>query len=261
MSTAQKSLEGKVVLVTRPAHQSKGFIELLEKNGAQALSFPTIDIRPTQLGEALKRSLSSLNENDMLIFISANAVNHALQRLSQLGIKASAIKCDIAVIGGATRKAALEAGFMVSLQPDTDFNSEGFLQLDAVQAAQIHGQHVMIIRGVGGREALATELQKRGAVTEYAEVYQRCVPANDVQIQRQQLSHNWNSLGINTVTVTSNESLQNLYDMLQEPGRTELLSKELIVPSQRCYKLAKSLNFSSIKLAKSATNQQMMEAI
>ena len=261
MSTAQQNLTGKVVLVTRPAHQADAFIELLEKNGAKALSFPTIDILARPLDDALRKSLSSLNENDMLIFISANAVSNTVLHLSQLGIEASSIQCEIGVIGSATRKAALESGLKVSLLPEAGFNSEAFLQLDAVQSTQIKGQQVLIIRGVGGREELATELQKRGACTEYAEVYQRIIPLDDAHIQRQQLSQHWHDFGINTVTVTSNESLQNLYDMLQEPGRTELLNRELIVPSQRCYKLAESLKFSSIKLAKSATNQQMMEAI
>jgi len=64
-------------------------------------------------------------------------------------------------------------------------------------------------------------LRLRGAKVDYAEVYSRGV---------QQLSQNWPEMQINAITVTSNESLQNLYDMLDEPGRENMLKTRLIVP-------------------------------
>jgi len=250
-----------VVLVTRPQKQATEFIDLLKSKGFNALSFPCLEIQPVALNKQLEELIKCLNEIDLIIFISANAVVYAAELMHQQGIEPASLTSKIATIGKATLSTANALGFKVNLSPDNGFNSESLLALKELQAGYIKGTHCLIFRGVGGLENLADALQERGVRVRYAEVYQRSLPEKDAGISRQQLSNNWGKLKIGAITVTSNESLQNLYDMLEQPGRAAMLDTLLIVASQRCLKLAQSLGFKSIRLATSAINQHMLEAV
>lgn len=255
------SEDGNVVLVTRPQRQAVEFIKLLKDKGINSLPFPCIEIQPVELSEPLKAVLNTLNNIDLIIFISANAVISAEAILQQQSIEPLSISAKIATIGKATFLAAKRSGFKVDLSPDSGFNSESLLALNELQTDQIKETQCLIFRGVGGLEYLSDELQKRGAKVQYAEVYQRVKPLFDRNTSRQQLSKSWGELAIKAITVTSNESLQNLYDMLEQPGKHEMLKTLLIVASQRGFELAQSLGFKSIKLAASAMNDHMLEAV
>ena len=254
-------LKDKVILVTRPAHQAAGMLELLEQQGAKPLAFPSIEISPVELDEQLKQKLSLLNTCDLLIFISANAVRHTVLQLQKLNLSIDVIKSEIAVIGKATQAAAQQAGFKVTMSMEKGFNSEALLESPMFQASQINRKKIVIIRGVGGLEQLADTLQQRGAKVVYAELYRRHQPKRDNGVKRQQLSQSWSQLHINAVTVTSNESLQNLYDMLEAPGRDAMLKTPLIVPSQRCLQLAQSMGFQMVAIAESASNEHILDAL
>ena len=250
-----------VVLVTRPKKQATEFVELLAVKGIKSLVFPCMEIQQVELSEALKQTLETLNDNNLIIFISVNAAEKAAELMHKLAIKPASVTTKIATIGKATYTAAIALGFNVNLSPESGFNSDALLELEALQQANIKGAQCLIFRGLGGLEHLADELRKRGARPRYAEVYQRIKPQQDDGISRQELSNNWNDLQIKTLTVTSNESLQNLYDMLKQPGKDAMLKTVLIVASQRGFELAQKLGFKSIVLARSALNQHMLEAV
>lgn len=260
------SQQQKVVLVTRPQHQLAKISALLTDNNYAVLAFPSIEICAINVTPQLKHTLCSINEYNLIIFISANAVQHALKLLQQQNIKLVDISARIATIGKATRKAAIEVGFKVDISPQQGFNSASLLALNELQAEQINATRCLIMRGVGGLENLADVLLQRGAQVDYAEVYERRIPALDGNISRQALRKNWPDFGINAITVSSNESLQNLYDMLELANNT-LAAKSLImntliiVVSERSVKLAKSLGFKRIYCAQSAINQHMLEAL
>ncbi len=267
----QQPLAKKVILVTRPAHQCAKMLQLLQQQGARALSFPSIEISDIELNKGLKQQLASLNQYDLLIFISSNAVQYAQKLLQQSGIAIESIKTRTLVIGKATRAAALQASFSVGpghshLGPANStqspgFSSEALLQTPELQAERINTKKVAIIRGVGGLQQLGDTLLQRGAELDYIEVYRRGAPQQDVSIQRQQLSHNWPEMNISAITVTSNESLQNLYDMLETPGRDAMLKTRLIVPSNRCMLLARALGFETVAVAESATDEHILNAL
>jgi len=250
-----------VILVTRPKQQATEFVNLLTSRGLKSLVFPCIEIQQVELSGPLKEKLKTLNDNNLIIFISVNAVDKAAELMSQLGIKPESITVNIATIGKATYRAAISLGFNVTQCPENGFNSDALLDLETLQPDNIKGTQCLIIRGVGGLEYLADELRKRGAKVHYAEVYKRIKPLSDENISRDELSNNWKELQINAVTVTSNESLQNLYNMLQQPGKNKMLSTTLIVASQRGIELAQRLGFKSIILSQSALNQHMLEAV
>lgn len=252
---------GKVVLITRPRHQADEFAQLIENNRGTALLFPSIETQAIEINRQLASTLRSLNDFELIIFISANAVNYTASYLQQIEREPYAIESEVAVIGQATAAAVVAAGFRVSVEPTDGFNSEALLKMPGLQKAQVEGRKVLIIRGEGGRNKLSEVLTGRGAIVSYAEVYRRTIPEHDLKISRQQLSEQWAKMAINTITVTSNESLQNLYDMLEEPGKSAMLGTHLIVPSMRCYELAQALGFTALTIAESATNQDMAYAV
>ncbi len=255
------SLNSRVVLVTRPRHQAQGFISRIEHLGGQAVAFPTIEIESLTLNSEQRAIISSLDEYDLLLFISANAVRIARERLQQEGVEPVTLHNQIAAIGKATAAAAMAAGFTVSVESESGFDSESLLTHRAMQPASISGKRVLIIKGEGGRDMLQKTLEQRGASVTNLVLYRRRVPPQDVGLNRQQLSRNWRTLGINSITVTSNAALQNLYDMLEQPGRNEILGVELIVPSSRAVELARQLGFRQIRQAESAHDDHMLQAL
>ncbi|RDH82746.1 MAG: hypothetical protein DIZ80_10735 [endosymbiont of Galathealinum brachiosum] len=255
------SESNKIVLVTRPQQQAAEFIGLLKDKGINSLPFPSIEIQAVELNQSLKKILDTLNRFDLIFFISVNAVRYAEKALLQAGIEPDSITAKIATIGKATFAVAKSSGFNVTLSPDNGFNSDSLLALNELQAEYISNTQCLIFRGAGGLDYLSNELQKRGAQVQYAEVYKRTKPLEDKGISRLQLSEDWSGQRISVITVTSNESLQNLYDMLERPGKDEILKTPLVVASSRGFELAKSLGFKTIQLASSAMNHHMLEAV
>lgn len=243
------------VLVTRPAHQAGPFIQKLEEAGFAAIPFPVIDIREISDPDRLQAQLNSLESFNILIFISVNAVEHALQFINPSKLPDG---LQIAAIGKRTAQALTDHGFKVSFQPETGFNSEALLALNAFQSPQIEQQSILIIRGQGGREHLANTLRLRGAQVNYAEVYRRCRPTIDPE----PVLALWAQSGIQIVTVTSNEALKNLYHIVGCEGQVHLCKTPIVVPSQRGVELAQTLGFSSsILQAASATDADMLDTI
>lgn len=249
------------MLVTRPQQQASEFIRLLASKGIASVAFPSIEIQSVELDARLKIILKQLNDYNLIIFISVNAVEQASALMQQQGIVPASITTKMAAIGKATLAAANKAGFKISISPKNKFNSEALLALNELQANALKNKHCLIFRGVGGLEVLADEIQQRGAQVSYAEVYQRKKPQHDGPVSRQQLSENWQDLHVKAITVTSNEALQNLYDMLESPGKNEMLKTPLIVASARGVELAKKLQFKQVQSAQSAMNQHMLNAL
>lgn len=258
MSASPPALNNQVVLVTRPRHQAGLFRQRLEAAGASAIAFPTIAIRPLELTEAMQLKLASINEYDLLIFVSANAVSLMGTQLQALAMETAEIKAGVAAIGRATSRELLKRGIKVHVEAEQGFNTEALLQLPTMQATWMDKKRVLLIKGEGGRDRLQKELEQRGAKLETLELYRREIPPQDTGISRKSLSENWNC---NAITVTSNESLQNLYDMLEEPGKNAMLKVPLIVPSTRCYELAQQLGYQQICVAASAHDEDMIEAL
>lgn len=230
-------------------------MERLQQAGAHPIGFPVIDIRPPLHTENLMDRLARVAQYDMLIFISANAVRYGLQTIAEAG---GMIGQSVSAIGKSTAAALREQGIQVTLEPESGFNTEALLADTAFDADAIRGKKVLIVRGQGGRELLADSLRSRGAEVDYAEVYRRCRPAvDDTEVHRL-----WQNGQIQIVTVTSNEALKNLYDMLTIDTRSYLLNTPLVVPGPRAAELALQSGFrAEILTAANATDQAMLDAI
>jgi uroporphyrinogen-III synthase len=141
---------------------------LLESLGARTLRLPAVDIRPLKDRRALTEQLGVLENFDVILFTSANAVRFGVSFLDQ--------KRDLtlAAVGPATSRALNQAGYRVAIQPGEPFDSEALLSHPRLE--HVAGQRVLIIKGNHGRALLQHELTRRGATVVCADVYER-VPA------------------------------------------------------------------------------------
>jgi uroporphyrinogen-III synthase len=247
-------LNGKRILVTRPEQQAHNLISLIEQHGGQAIAFPTLEILPTKNLHALKQQLENLKTYQWLIFISANAVNFAVQANSGKIQDFKLLK--IAAVGKATAKTLESVGLSVDVVPETGFNSEALLTLPALQNLQ--NQRLLIVRGVGGRETLADELKKRGATVDYLEVYQRSIPNADDKTARVQALLEQQQLEI--ITITSGDALQNLVTMLSSHIDL-LIHVTLVVVSERIKQIAQSIGFKNIVVSSSPDDMAILNTM
>jgi uroporphyrinogen-III synthase len=99
----------------------------------------------------------------------------------------------------------------------------------------VTGGRVVIVRGVGGRALLADTLAARGAQVTFMECYRRVRP----QVDATPLLARWQAGGIDAVTVTSAETLDNLAALLGEAGRPLLLDTPLFAPHEKIAEAAR----------------------
>jgi uroporphyrinogen-III synthase len=250
----EATLAGLRVLVTRPAHQAEEFCALLEREGATPIRFPVIAIGPPPDAQAVATLAAGLAGFDLVIFISANAVQRGLPLLLRGAPWPSATA--IAAVGRRTAAELGARGLRVDLVPASGHDSEALLALPPLR--EMAGRRVLIVRGDGGRETLAGTLRARGAEVCYAEVYRRMLPQVDVA----PLLRRWREGGVDLVTVTSGQTLRNLSRLLGAAGAAVLQSTPLILASENVRQVARELGCRGpLEVATDATDTAMLAAL
>lgn len=244
------TLEGMRILVTRPKAQASGLAEQITRVGGEPVLFPVIEIEQIE-PTAISSTTEQIQRAKIILFVSQNAVEAALLHWSQTLFSPNQI---IAAVGRSTARALERHGFRSVLRP-TRADSEGLLQLEALQA--VDGCEVVIFRGEGGREHLAAELRRRGAQVSYIECYRRRQADSNINA----LLKSWSRRAIDAVTVTSGETLERLYQMSGALGRVWLSKTALITASQRQSELAYEKGFRQVITASGASDSEMITAL
>jgi len=241
-----KPLANCSVLVTRPQHQAIDFQQLLEKKGAKVYLFPTLEIIPLP---TTAQQCSLFVAADMLIFTSTNAVIFSQPLLSSTTLAT----CSIAAIGKKTALSLAKFNIPTDLLPHTPFNSEALLKHPKLQT--IAHKKILIIKGKGGRNLLATELSNRGANVTKLAVYRRECPT-----PTQQSLHKLNQKKIDIITLTSGESAYNLFKLLK--GQNWLPNTPLLVGSSRIQKeLVKQGIHNPLFVANNPSDKKMLQTL
>jgi uroporphyrinogen-III synthase len=219
-------LSGTSILVTRPIHQAGRLADGIAKAGGKAVLFPAVEIADVEDDARLMDLIGRMHEYDFAIFVSANAVEKAFSRMAALP---AGLRC--AAVGKATLAALEERGIRNILLPRSGFDSESLLELPELQS--VAGSRIVIFRGEGGRELLADELKRRGAMVDYAECYRRIRPANPPALGEQD---------VQAVTATSGEIVTNLVAMTEG----WIYNKPIFVTHERIGKIAKECGFDHV---------------
>lgn len=194
-------LTGKWIVVTRPEHQAESFTKKCQKVGGCLLHFPLIAI--TSLNDDItKQKLSKLNTYEMLIFVSANAVEQFIKHIDK---EALANKI-LVTTGQKTARALTDNGLTVDFCPDKLFNSEALLAVEGFKATA-KNKNIAIIRGSGGRDYLRNSLNDNAANIDYIDVYSRHCPQQNLN----ELKTAWQADKLDVVVLTSASSTANFF--------------------------------------------------
>lgn len=247
------ALAGAHVLVTRPAHQAAGLCEMIAAAGGRASRLPVIEIAGPADPAAVEAILGRMAMYDIAVFVSPNAVEQTLARLAPKGWPGGP---RVAVVGQGSAAALARHGVAVDICPPSRFDSEGLLDEAAMRA--VGGLRIVILRGDGGRDLLATTLRARGAQVDFAEVYRRAIPAGAAA----ELRRIAGSEAVDAIVVTSNEGLRNLDRIAGADLGDWLRARQLVVISARAATLAGELGFTRpARVAAEASDAGLLAAL
>lgn len=230
------------MLVTRPEQQAKSLCDSITAGGGVAIAMPVLDIVPILPWDT---SELSLTEQDMIIFISRNAVTHFVAGL----VVGLTDKVQLVAVGSGTAATMREHGLRVDIQPPPPAGSESLLTMPELKKVQ--DKKILIVRGDGGRELLADTLVARGAKINYLEVYRRGLPSRSkMEIEQAKTA--------DCIVITSIAGLDNLCQLIDIE---ELAPKWLIVMSERIRQYALTLGFQQCVVVADASDAAVMQRV
>lgn len=236
----KSALAGRHIVVTRPAGQATHLAEALVAQGAHPVLFPVLAIGKLADVTPLLDAAIALDQYDWAMFVSPNAVDHALavilaQRPWPAGVR-------VATVGHSSEEALARQGIGNVVAPQERFDSEALLALP--EFADVKGKRVVIFRGDAGRDLFGDTLRERGATVDYVSCYRRTRPTLDPA----PLLKLWSEGRLDALTVTSSEGLRNLYDMVGKVGQGWLKSTPTFVPHARIAEQARALGLHNVVL-------------
>jgi uroporphyrinogen-III synthase len=199
MSLSGMPLSGKRILVTRPRAQAADLCDKLAALGAEPIQFPTIEIAPLDDYTALDKAVAKLADYQWIIFTSVNGVSAFWQRLTVARKDSNALdSIRVAAIGPATARALEKRGIVAQFIPD-EYVAEAIVE----GISHVRGRRILLPRADIAREALAVELEQRGALVEEIAAYRTLPAAPD--------PHGLAELvrGVDVITFTSSSTARN----------------------------------------------------
>jgi uroporphyrinogen-III synthase len=205
-------LAGRRIVVTRAGRQSGGLQERLERQGAEVLLVPTIEIAPPDSYRPLDAALRHISDFDWLAVTSANAVRVIGERLTELRFTSAALthlRC--AAVGHATAEALRELGLAVEVVPE---RAVGEALAEAL-SDRARGQRVLLVRAAVARDVVPDALLAGGAAVTVVDAYRTVIPADAVE--RARVVFDTERLP-DAVVFTSGSTVVHLLDVLREAG-------------------------------------------
>ena len=212
----RKPLFGRRIVITRPRAQAADFAERLEAWGAEVIPFPAIETVPPESFAALDDVIQRAADFDWVVFTSANGVRVFFERLQTIGADIRAFhRARFAAIGPQTARAVQAFCVQVASVP-AEFRAEGVI--DALAAAGVAGQRVLLPRAAGAREVLPIRLRELGATVEEVVTYSSVLPHGHLAELRERLQHGAADL----ITFTSSSTVHNFIAALGPDSGTLL---------------------------------------
>jgi uroporphyrinogen-III synthase len=218
------------VLITRPEPQATSLANVLNTSGFSTVITPCIELAAPDDLTSLKHIMSHLNDFDVFIFVSPNAVQFFLDYCDQWHLPRVFSHLKTAAIGASSAAILEQAGFNTPIYPAVA-NSAELLKLPSFISllTKEQQQRIAIFSGTEGNTLLATELSKRGASITMAYTHQTRQPHYDQNTLKQAFAK------IDVITCTSLAIMRNLRTIIDDCGALALLQKPLLVisPSMR----------------------------
>ena len=229
------------LIVTRPRAQAEPLVAELQLAGLDAAALPLIDIAPVSDPLPLQRAWQALPQFALLMFVSANAVQHFMRHRPPHATWPAQVLAGST--GPGTSTALRQAGVppQALVEPvGTVFDSEALWQ--RLHERDWSGRHVLVVRGESGRDWLAERFGQAGARVEFVAAYERRLPRLGAPAQalldaaqRCPLQHLW--------LLSSSEAVANL--SLLAPG-ADWSRAAAIAPHERIVAAARQLGFGRV---------------
>jgi uroporphyrinogen-III synthase len=205
-------LAGRRIVVTRAERQSAGLRERLERQGAEVLLLPTIQIMPPHSYAPLDAALRLPQQFHWLVVTSVNAVRVIGERLTALGLRVESLaQLRCAAVGPSTAEALRGLGLAVEVVPERYVGEA----LAAALANRVRGQRVLLVRAAVARDVVPQMFKAAGATATIVDAYRTVVPAD--AIERAKAIFGAASLP-DAVVFTSGSTVTHLLDVLREAG-------------------------------------------
>lgn len=229
------------VLVTRPVMPASRTAQRLSALGATPYVFPTIIIEPPADPGPLRNALANFAHYHAAIFVSPSAAEMTIAPLGSTPIEIPS-SVQVFAPGPGTAEELQARGVSHVEIPQTTFDSEGLLELPALQATVVAGKRIAIFRGNDGRELLREALEIRGAVVDTITAYHRRPPNTSptglVELLRAQK--------LNAISAMSSDAVANLVKFVPVAEHSHLLALTLYVSHPRIADTAARFGFRNV---------------
>lgn len=243
-------LSGRGIVITRPREHAVALADLIRAAGGDPILFPTLEILPPDDPAAVAGVIARLSSFQLAIFVSPTA---AARGCAMVSASAWPAGLRVAAVGAGTAKTLERLGYREVISPPGEADSEALAALPELQ--NLGNCAVVIFRGQGGREWLKARLEARGARVEYAECYRRARPAADAH----GLLARWQRGGIEAVSITSAEGLENFIAMLGPTGKGYLCATPVFVPHPRIAAAGRELGVRQVLVTGPGDDQTVAE--
>ncbi len=234
------------VLLTRPGDLNTGLANLLSRRGVPTLIRPLLEIHEL-IDVTHNALLMKLDEFDRVIFVSRHAAQFGMTLLDRFWPQWPLIGWY--AVGNATSAVLQEYG-VIATCPERE-SSEGLLALPDLE--QVDGEKILIVRGRGGRDYLATQLRLKGASVVYLEVYER------IGVQYgPALGRDMERAHVNTAVLTSAAMVEQFSDSLTDG---ELAKLCIVVPSERVAEVARKAGCLNLYEARGTGDEALLQAV
>ena len=162
-----RTLQGRTVLVTRPADQSASLVDAIERRGARAIVAPAIEIAPAR-SAALTRALKDLAAGR---FTWITITSRATVEMLAARLQPADVRAKVAVIGDGTA-----AAFRAWAGRDADLQPSVFTTVALARAFPKGIGRVLCARADIAPEGLETALADKGWAPERVDAYRTRMP-------------------------------------------------------------------------------------
>ncbi|MGE5681660.1 MAG: uroporphyrinogen-III synthase [Bacillota bacterium] len=167
-------LRNRNIVIARSLEDSADSAELFRQKGAFVISFPTLEIVPSDSIAELDTLLNG--KIDIIIFTSASSVRMFIKRIAETGQKVSYEKIKVIAIGKKSALVCEKNGIPVSFIPK-EFSARGLIS--ELSSNDVEGKVILIPSSAIGRDELPEALKKMGGIVRAPVVYNAVIPSEE----------------------------------------------------------------------------------
>jgi len=206
-------LEGKKIVITRPAERAQDSVEMVKSYGAIPILTPTIELKDSKPDEMLKLC-DIINELEWLVFTSPRAIESFFKYCNIKDVP----NLKVATIGPKTGEALEKFGVKIDLMPE-EYTAEGLLE--AFENIEVKDKKIGLPRTMVARYTLPHGLQKRGAEVILADAYRSEMPDDKSKIY--ELIDDILNRKVDIIMFTSPLTVKNLIKVAKENDNDNMI--------------------------------------